>query len=45
MTGGYYLGNVLSPGAEIALTFRLALPEPCNGDFDSGSIFFWGEAI
>jgi len=41
----YYAGNVLSPGAEIALTFRLALPEPCNGDFDSGQIFFWGEAI
>ncbi|MFH1210283.1 MAG: hypothetical protein V1645_00020 [archaeon] len=42
---GYYAGNVLTPGAEIAMTFRLSVPEPCNGDFDSGQIFFWGEAI
>lgn len=41
----YHPGNVLAPGAEIALTFRLDLPEPCNGDFDTGSIYFWGEAI
>jgi hypothetical protein len=41
----YQPGNILSPGSEIAVTFRLNLPEPCNGDFDSGSIFFWGEAI
>ena len=41
----YYQSNILSPGAEMALTFRLDLPEPCNGDFDTGSIFFWGEAI
>ena len=42
---GYHAGNILAPGAEIALTFRLDLPEPCNGDFDSGQINFWGEAI
>jgi hypothetical protein len=41
----YQAGNVLSPGAEISLTFRLFLPEPCNGDFTDGSIYFWGEAI
>jgi hypothetical protein len=41
----YSVGNVLAPGAEMALTFRLDLPEPCNGDFDTGSIYFWGEAI
>ena len=41
----YSIGNVLAPGSEMALTFRLDLPEPCNGDFDSGSIYFWGEAI
>ncbi len=41
----YQAGNVLSPGAEIAITFRLALPEPCNGDFSQGQIYFWGEAI
>ena len=43
--GGYYAANVLAPGAEMALTFKLSLPEPCNGDFDTGSIYFWGEAI
>ena len=43
--GPYYPANVLAPGSEIAVTFRLDLPEPCNGDFDTGSIYFWGEAI
>lgn len=43
--GPYYGANILAPGAEMALTFRLDLPEPCNGDFDTGSIYFWGEAI
>lgn len=43
--GPYYSGNILPPGAEIAMTFKLSLPEPCNGDFDTGSIYFWGEAI
>ena len=43
--GPYYVANVLAPGAEQAVTFRLNLPEPCNGDFDTGSIYFWGEAI
>lgn len=43
--GPYYTANILAPRAEFALTFRLNLPEPCNGDFDSGSIYFWGEAI
>jgi hypothetical protein len=43
--GPYYTANVLAPGAEMSLTFRLNLPEPCNGDFDSGDIYFWGEAI
>ncbi|MBS3080825.1 hypothetical protein J4221_05110, partial [Candidatus Pacearchaeota archaeon] len=41
----YFAGNVLSPGSEIALTFKLGLPEPCVGNFDTGDIFFWGEAI
>ncbi len=39
------IGNELTPGSDMALTFRLDLPEPCNGDFNSGSIYFWGEAI
>ncbi|MEK6875534.1 MAG: hypothetical protein AABX30_02530 [Nanoarchaeota archaeon] len=43
--GPYYTANILAPGAEMAVTFRLELPEPCNGDFDSGQIYFWGEAI
>lgn len=43
--GPYYTANLLAPGAEMALTFKLSLPEPCNGDFDSGQIYFWGEAI
>ncbi len=43
--GNYWSSNVLTPGSEMALTFKLSLPEPCNGDFDSGSINFWGEAI
>ena len=42
---GYYFSNILSPGAEMTLIFRLNLPEPCNGDFDTGQIYFWGEAI
>jgi hypothetical protein len=41
----YYTGNFLDIGADMALTFKLDLPEPCNGDFDSGSIYFWGEAV
>ena len=41
----YSAGNILSPGNEMAITFKLSLPEPCNGDFDSGSIYFFGEAI
>jgi len=43
--GPYYTANILAPGAEMALTFKLSLPEPCNGNFDTGSIYFWGEAI
>ena len=45
MNFAYFQSNIVSPGAEMALTFRLNLPEPCTGDFDTGSIFFWGEAI
>jgi len=43
--GDYYQGNILSPGSEMSMTFRLDLPEPCNGDFDTGALYFWGEAI
>lgn len=41
----YFAGNVLTPGSELAMTFKLGLPEPCVGDFSDGSIYFWGEAI
>jgi hypothetical protein len=42
----YYLANVLSPGSDISLNFKLKLPEPCNGGpFTSGQIKFFGEAI
>lgn len=44
-TGAYWAANTLAPGAEMSLVFRLDLPEPCNGDFDTGQIYFWGEAI
>jgi hypothetical protein len=43
--GPYWVANMLAPGAEMSVTFRLDLPEPCNGDFDTGSIYFWGEAV
>ncbi|MBT4859085.1 hypothetical protein HON49_08000 [archaeon] len=46
-TGGpYFPGNVLSPGANMVLNFKLALPEPCNGGpFSDGEFKFFGEAI
>ncbi len=40
-----YAANLLAPGAEMSLTFKLDLPEPCVGDFTDGHIYFWGEAI
>ncbi len=40
-----YAANLLAPGAEMSLTFKLNLPEPCVGDFTDGHIYFWGEAI
>lgn len=44
--GFYPAGNVLSPGADMSLNFKLSLPEPCNGGpFTSGQIKFFGEAI
>ncbi len=41
----YWLGNLLTPGADMAITFKLGLPEPCTGNFDDGNIYFWGEVI
>jgi cysteine-rich repeat protein len=41
----YYGANLLYPQNDMSLVFRLNLPEPCNGDFNTGSIYFWGEAV
>ena len=41
----YDAGNVLSPGADISIVFKLGVPEPCVGDFSDGDIYFWGEAV
>lgn len=38
-------GNVLIPETEMALTFKLTMPEPCVGNFNEGQIYFFGEAI
>ncbi len=43
--GPYYTGNLLSPGADMTLIFRLNVPEPCVGTFNSGHIRFWAEAV
>ncbi|MBN1157236.1 hypothetical protein JXA85_06440 [Candidatus Woesearchaeota archaeon] len=45
MVNGYWVGNVLSPGGDMTIIFAIALPEPCNGDFNSGSIYLWAEAV
>ena len=49
LSSNAYLANILYPGsAGMSLTFRLNLPEPCYGEYESGtdgSIFFWAEAI
>lgn len=46
MLGEYPLGNILSPGDDITLLFKLSLPVPCSGGpFDEGEIRFFGEAI
>ncbi len=41
----YHAGNVVSPGSEVSVTFKLGLPEPCVGNFNEGAIWFWGEAV
>lgn len=46
INGPYPAGNVLSPGADISMNFKLSLPEPCNGGpFSDGQIKFFGEAV
>ncbi len=41
----YWAANLLSPGSKMAITFKLTLPEPCEGTFSQGDIYFWGEAV
>jgi len=36
---------LMSPGAETSLTLHLGLPQPCNGQFDTGRIDLWALAI
>jgi hypothetical protein len=44
--GPYPLGNIMTPGSELSMNFKLALPEPCNGaSFTQGKFMFFGEAI
>ena len=43
--GLYYLGNILNMESDVRLKFKLDVPELCQGNFDSGSIYVWGEAI
>jgi hypothetical protein len=44
--GVYPAGNILSPGADMSMNFKLALPEPCNGGpFTDGEIKIFGEAV
>ena len=41
----YLRGNVLAPGDFMTITFRMMVPQPCIGDFNSGKLFFWAEPI
>ncbi|MBW2971044.1 hypothetical protein KY320_02690, partial [Candidatus Woesearchaeota archaeon] len=43
--GQYWHANILAPGSEMSVTFKMALPEPCVGDFNDGDIYFWVEPI
>jgi hypothetical protein len=43
--GPYYTSNLLAPGADMSIIFRVEVPEPCVGSFDSGRVYFWGEAV
>ena len=39
------IGNVLNEGGEMSMTFKLDVPEPCNGNFNDGDLFFWFDVI
>jgi hypothetical protein len=41
----YWMANLLTPGSEMSVTFKLGLPEPCVGSFSQGRLNFWAEAV
>jgi hypothetical protein len=43
--GPYFAANELVNGAGISMTFKLSLPAPCNGNFNTGGFYLLGEAI
>lgn len=43
--GEYYLANELGPNDTINIKFKIDVPKMCKGIFESGEIYFWGEAI
>ncbi|MCA9485571.1 MAG: hypothetical protein KC506_01875 [Nanoarchaeota archaeon] len=43
--GIYYAGNIINQGESMNLNFKFNVPDICKGNFDTGDIYFWGEAI
>ena len=41
----YYMANILRPDQEMNIRFKLNIPRDCNGAFENGAIYIWGEAI
>ena len=41
----YYLANQIGPDDNMKLKFKIDVPRECKGNFDSGNIYVWGEAI
>jgi len=44
-TNNLYLANLLAPGAEMVLTLKLNVPEPCTGSFNRGGTIIWAETV
>ena len=43
--GQYYKASVIDPSHQAYITYKLNLPSPCVGNFDSGQMYIWAEAI
>jgi len=41
----YFNGNIIGPDDEVEIKLKLDIPEFCKGNFDSGNLYIWGEAI